>query len=210
MLVFDIETVPFKSDTYSETQLEYIQKKLTLNLSRDSKLDPTKEENTIKGTDPYLAAIVCIGLYYPKTGERIALINESERSILESFWTQIAQFNGIFISFNGIKFDVPFIIKRSIVHGLVPTNTSFLTYTKYNPYPPHFDVYLQLGGRERSISLKQACDMYTVPSPKNGSVSAETVADAFYAGRIQEIAEYCIRDLESTYLLYKKLRPFIA
>lgn len=209
MIVFDIETVPLKPEEYTPTQTEYIHKKLLQLQQRNPQADLIKEENTLKGTDPYLAKIVCIGLYYPKTGERIALTNESERIILESFWTQVAGFNGIFISFNGIRFDVPFIIRRSMVYDIAPTNQSFLNYTKYNPFPPHFDVFLALGGRDRPIALKQACDMYNIPSPKNGSVSSETVAEAYYEGRVQEIAEYCVRDLESTYLLYKKLRPYV-
>jgi hypothetical protein len=208
LLVFDIETVPKKPEEYSETQLELIARRLKNALQRDPMIDPIKEEGKIKGTDPYLSKVVCIGLYYPQSGQRLAFTNESEKVVLQSFWDKIKGYNGIFISFNGIRFDVPYIIKRSIYHGINPTNLSFLQHLKYNAYPPHYDVMIQLCGRETPYSLKQCCDFYDIPSPKEGAVTASNVADAYYDGRIDEIAEYCLRDLESTYKLYEKVRLF--
>ncbi len=207
-LVFDIETVPFKPEEYSDTQKELVQKRLKTALSRNPDLDPIAEEGKIKGTDPYLAKIVCIGLYYPRTGQRLALTNESEKVILDSFWDQIKGYNGVYISYNGIRFDVPFIIKRSIYHGVKATNMSFLQHLKYNAYPPHYDVMLQLCGRETPYSLKQACDFFGIPSPKEGALHASNVAEAYYEGRIKEIAEYCLRDLEGTYQLYDRVRLY--
>jgi 3'-5' exonuclease len=219
LLVFDIETVPFKDEEYSTTQKDLIAKRLATVARRlvppgyvgvvpKEMFDPLAEEGKIKGTDPYLSKVVCIGLYYPRTGQRLAFTNESEKVILESFWDQIKDFRGVYISFNGIRFDVPYIIKRSIHHGLKPTNLSFLQHLKYNAYPPHYDVMLQLCGRETPYSLKQCCDFFDIPSPKEGAVTASNVAEAYYSGRISEIAEYCLRDLESTYKLYDKVRLY--
>ena len=218
-LVFDIETVPLRSEEYSNTQNELVQRRLATVAQRKvpagyvgvvpkTMFDYEAEEDKIKGTDPYLAKIVCIGLYYPRTGQRLALTNESEKVILDSFWDQIKGYTGVFISYNGIRFDVPFIIKRSIYHGVKATNMSFLQHLKYNAYPPHYDVMLQLCGRETPYSLKQACDFFGIPSPKEGTVHAANVAEAYYEGRIQEIAEYCLRDLEGTYQLYDKVRLY--
>ena len=153
MLVFDIETVPINEENLSVTQKSFIQKKLKFAQTRNPSLDVKAEESKIRGTDPYLARIVCIGIYYPLNGSRLSLTNESEKAILESFWGQLAGYSGVYISFNGVRFDVPFINKRSMIHGLKPSNLSFLQHTKYNPYPHHFDVMLQLG-REHGYSLK--------------------------------------------------------
>lgn len=210
MLVFDIETVPFKDEDYSDTQKEYIQRKLNSLLVRNPTADIKAETGKIKGTDPYLSRVVCIGLYYPITGVRKALTNDAdEREILESFWKEITGYSGLFISYNGVRFDVPYIIKRSMKYGLKPTNTSFLFYTKFDPMPPHFDAMLQLCGRDGSYSLKQACDFFGIPSPKDGAVTSSNVAEAFYGGRIKEVAEYCLRDLDSTYQLYQKVKVYI-
>lgn len=209
-LVFDIETVPFKDEEYSEAQNELIQRKLNTVLLRNPTADIKAETGKIKGTDPYLSRVVCIGLYYPATDLRISLTNDADESeILKSFWAQLAGYSGLFISYNGVRFDVPYIVKRSMKYGIKPTNTSFLYYTKFDPMPPHFDAMLQLCGRDGSYSLKQACDFFGIPSPKDGAVTSSSVGDAFYAGRINEIAEYCLRDLESTYLLYQKVKNYI-
>lgn len=217
LLVFDIETVPKRDEEYSVTQKELIARRLEQAMKRlgpvpAEELEKVRaaEEGKIKGTDPYLAKIVCIGLYYPQSGQKLALINEDEAAILNSFWIQIQGYSGIFISFNGIRFDVPFILKRSMFHGIRPTNMSFLQHTKYNAYPPHFDTMLQLCGRETPYSLKQACDFFGIPSPKEGAVSASNVAEAYYSGRIKDIADYCLRDLDSTYKLYEKVRHYIG
>lgn len=207
LLVFDIETVPLEEGNYSATQLNFIQKKLKSAQLRNPNLDIATETSKICGTDPYLASIVCIGLFYPLNGQSIALTNVSEKAILESFWDQLKKYSGIFISFNGVRFDVPFILKRSLHHGVKPSNMTFLQHTKYNTYPPHYDVMLQMG-RENIYSLKEACDFFGVPSSKEGEVKAESVAQAYKEGRINEIAEYCLRDLNSTYLLYDKLRSY--
>lgn len=207
VLVLDIETVPLEESTYTDTQKDFIKKKLKAALARNPDIDVVQEDGKIRGTDPYLSRIVCIGIYYPLTGQSIALTNDSEKVILESFWEQIKGYNGIYITFNGVQFDVPFIIKRSIVYGLKPSNLSFIQHTKFNAYPPHFDVMLQ-NGRYNGYSLKETCDFFGVPSPKEGSVSSSSVAQAYREGRIQEIADYCLRDLDSTYLLYQKIKLF--
>jgi 3'-5' exonuclease len=209
LIVFDIETVPLEEATLSKNQLGYIQKKLDSAKLRNPALDEAAERSKIRGTDAYLSRIVCIGLYYPQTGQQIALTNESEKAILESFWAAIGRDNGLYISYNGIRFDVPFILKRSIVHGINPTSNAFLQYTKYNPCPPHFDVMVQIGGRDSNYALKEMCDLFSVPSPKEGAVTGESVAQAYKEGRITEIAEYCLRDVVSTYQLYTKIKPFV-
>lgn len=210
MIVFDIETIPLEMESYSQAQIAYIKKKLDAALRRDPTIDLAQKQDELRGTDPYLARIVCIGLYYPKLGKSLALTNEDEKVILESFWNTISGFNGIFISYNGIKFDVPFIIRRSLHHGIRPTNFSFLQHTKYDAFPPHFDVLLQIsGGREQFYSLHEACDFFGVPSPKEGGIVASQVAAAYKEGRIQEIADYCLRDLVSTYKVFEKVRPFV-
>lgn len=209
MLVFDIETVPFKEEEYSDTQKEYIQRKLNSLLARNPTADIKAETGKIKGTDAYLSRVVCIGLYYPLTDTRVAITNDDEKKLLETFWEHLAKYNGLFISYNGVRFDVPYIIKRSMKYGIKPTNNAFLMHTKFDPMPPHADVMLMIGGREGSYSLKQSCDFFGVPSPKEGAVTSSSVADAFYDGRIQEIAEYCLRDLESTYQLFQKAKVYI-
>jgi hypothetical protein len=210
MIVFDLECAPIRDEELTEIQKKYIQKKVLTAVKRDPDVDQLAKERELRGTDPFLSRIVCIGLFYPKTGQTLALTNDDEKLILESFWQNISSFRGTFISYNGIKFDVPYIIRRSIHHGIKPTNHIFLQHTKFNPMPAHFDVMIQISaGKEQFYSLHEACEFFGVDSSKLGGIVAAEVGDAYYAGRIQEIADYCLRDLQATYQLYEKVKVFI-
>lgn len=218
LLVFDIETIPFEDNVYTDDQLELIRKRLDRSgrgfqtpngvVTEDEAKRVLNEVKKIKALDAFLSRVICIGMYFPLSGQKYAITDPNEKIILQKFWADIKDFQGHFISFNGVKFDVPYILKRSMVHGILPTNKSFLSYTKYDPFPPHFDVMLQIPGRESFIGLKATCDALGVPSPKEGAIRAENVAEAYAQGRIQEIAEYCLRDIQSTYEIYKKVKNY--
>jgi predicted PolB exonuclease-like 3'-5' exonuclease len=210
MLCFDIETIPIDDADLSEQQKEYIAKKLTQAIKRDPTTDSAAKEGEIRGTDPYLARIICIGMFWPTRNKAMSLTNDDEKQILISFWDLI-QGEDCFIGYNTLKFDIPFIIRRSMHYGIMPTNRLFLQYTKYDPTPIHYDMLLVIsGGRENYYSLHQACDFFGIPSPKTGGIVASQVADFYKAGRIAEIADYCLRDVQSTYKLFEAARPFYA
>lgn len=208
-IAFDIETIPLQEGEYPESLNDVIKRKLEKSLKNNPDLDPLKEKKKIMATDPFLGRIVCIGLYYLETGVSIAISDPSEKVILEKWWKTIATHSGLFISFNGIRFDVPYIIRRSMVHKIKPTNGAFLSYTKYDPNPPHFDVMIQMSGRDGFISLHNACDMFGIDSPKDGAIKAENVEQAYKDGRIKEIAEYCLRDVVATAKVYEHVKHYI-
>lgn len=204
-ITFDIETVPQRS-ALSEIQAEELQKRLSSFLDRNPDRDEEDAKSLLMGTSPYFGEIVCIGVHKKTatTDRTISLIGD-EKDILIRFWDIIANFKGVFVSFNGKKFDVPFIIKRSIVHGVESTNKKF-----HDTYPfknfPHYDVWQALvENRGEAVSLRLACDVFGVPSPKEEGIKASEVAQAYEDGRIQEISDYCIRDVVATYKVYKKI-----
>jgi predicted PolB exonuclease-like 3'-5' exonuclease len=59
------------------------------------------------------------------------------------------------------------------------------------------------------VSLDLACDLFSIPSPKTGEVKAEDVEEYYHAGKIDAIAEYCLKDVDTTYEVYKKLTQYI-
>jgi predicted PolB exonuclease-like 3'-5' exonuclease len=211
-LVFDIETTPIKDmETW---QNEYLEKKFrkVYKVERDL-LEPnhTQEYKKLAALDPLTARIVTIGLFYPESNTVNILMDDDEKKMLVDFWSIIATHKGPFISYNGIKFDVPFIIKRSLLYDLYPTNRDFLKFSAYNPLPEHYDLMLILASgkdRENFISLETACNFLGVPSPKNGALKADGVADAFLNKEFDKIKEYCEKDLRATALLYKKIEKF--
>ena len=209
--VFDIETIPLEVGQYSPVLEELIEKKLVRALKADpTVIDPISERRKIMATDPLLGRIVCIGVYLPHKDEKIAIVDSSEKVILQKFWKLLSTFSGLFIGFNTVRFDVPFILKRSLIHGVKPTNGLFLQYTRFDPNPPHFDVMLQMSGRDGFVSLKYACAALGISSSKDGKVQAAGVEQAYKEGRINEIAEYCLDDCRATHQLYERLIDYIA
>ncbi len=210
LVVLDIETIPLDEKALTPALRELLKQKLDKALKQNPDVDPENEKRKIMSTNPLLGRIVCDCLYMPYDDKELALYDSSEKVLLERFWRAIAPMNGLFVGFNHIRFDVPFIIKRSMINGVKPTNGLFLQYTKYDPYPPHFDVMINFSGRENYISLRQACELFNVPSPKEGAIKAEDVAEAYAEGRIKEIADYCMRDVKATYAIYQKIKEYIV
>lgn len=214
-LTFDIETIPQQTiiTTYQKEAIE----KQTLAIAKRDGWDPLiipddeikKIREMVMATNPYFGEIICIGMHHNMgAGSSIALTG-SEESILQNFWDKIKSFNGTFVSFNGLEFDVPFIIKRSMKHKILPTNNNFLDQRRYSKWP-HFDVKAILGNWNTFMggSLKLVCEIYGIASPKEGEVHADNVYAAYKNNNINEIAEYCKRDIIATYELYKLLNKY--
>lgn len=215
IISFDIETIPQRAPLTTSQQEEY-DKRLKAYLKRNFPNNDYTEENVnaarglVMATTPYLGEIVCIGLYR-NTGtaeEAIALVGD-EKEMLERFWKNIANFKGVFISFNGLDFDVPFIVKRSMFHKIKITNNNFVDLKRFSRWP-HFDVKYIIGDFDKyaSGSLKLICDFLGVPSPKEGEIKADKVEEAFFAGKVNEIGEYCLRDVQATYLCYNVIKDY--
>lgn len=209
-LVFDIETIPQQPGEFPEELEDLVTRKLERTLKSNPNADVDSERRKIMATDPFLGRIICIGLYLPGSDTKISLTNDNEKELLTRFWKGIADFNGLFVSFNGVRFDCPYIVRRSIVNRVAPTNSSFLQFNRYDPYPPHFDVMLQMSGRDGFLSLKNACAILGVASPKDGEIKADGVEKAWKEGRIKEIAEYCLRDVIATHKVFEIIYPYIG
>jgi len=213
LLIFDIETIP-QQEKLSETQERVLDKKIKASLKTD---DPSPEayasqKDLIMGTNPYFGEIVCIGVKKVlRTGEFDArTLIGPETDILNKWWEIVRKHNGRFVHFNGLKFDVPWIIKRSMKHNIRPTNKEFLELRRFIKYP-HFDVQMIMADWDRyaSATLDLTCDFLNIPSPKEGEVKADEVAQAFKDGRIKEIAEYCLRDVDATHKVYNILQSYV-
>jgi len=211
-LSFDIETIPQELDELSSIQMEELEKKVSRAVDKGDSTPREELVNRICSTSPYLGKIVCIGLFMEEEGETESLsLIGSEKEILERFWKIVGRFDGLFISYNGREFDVPFIVKRSMHYNMSVTNFNFLKTKRFSSFP-HFDVKDMISDWNSfsAPTLKLACDLLGVPSPKEGEVKAENVYAAFKEGRIQEIADYCVRDVVSTFKCYERILPFMV
>lgn len=209
-LSFDIETIPQRAP-FSIIQEEEFSRKLETYLSKRSEEDVEEAQRLLMGTSPYYGEIICIGLGYENGDGEFktrSLIGE-EPLILTNFWNLISKFTGTFVSYNGLEFDVPFILARSMKHNIKVTNKNFIDTRRFQKYP-HFDVKQVMSDwdRFRSCTLRLACDHLGIPSPKENDIKAKDVAKAFAEGRIEEIQEYCLRDVKATLQIFKIVKNY--
>lgn len=217
IIAFDIETIPQQTPLASWQEEEF-NKKYPLKLKQrcGDKPEYTPEElKSVRGltmaTNFFLGEIVTIGLYRNNglgNQGHIALVG-TEKEILEKFWKNLSSFNGLFVSFNGIAFDVPFIVKRSLYHKIKPTNNNFLDLKRFSRYP-HFDVKAVFGDFDNYATgtLSQICEFLGVESPKEGDIKADGVEQAYLDGKVNLIADYCVRDVVATYKCYEVLKDY--
>ncbi len=84
--------------------------------------DELYEKSSFDGT---FSKIVCIGLleFTDNLEPRgaISWYGGNEQALLRAFWSHLAQSRpSLFITHNGLNFDLPFIKKRSIIHQVKP------------------------------------------------------------------------------------------
>jgi len=202
-LTFDVETVPQQSDL-SEIQVEELEKRMNSYLSRNPDADEDEAKNLIMSTNPYFGELVCIGLKSScRTQSKTKALIGSEKDILTEFWTILKEFRGIFVSFGGLNFDVPFILKRSMKHLISPTNKNFLDTRRFQKFP-HFDVGAIISDYNHyaRATLRLVCEQLGIPSPKEEGICGKDVAAAFLRGEIDKIAKYCLRDVDATHACY--------
>jgi DNA polymerase elongation subunit (family B) len=165
------------------------------------------------------ASVVTIGLYSPETGraamlyddrhglldtieapprvDQVKLVGADERALLREFWGMVKEF-GTIVSYNGRGFDVPFLLQRSLIHGVDVSRN--LMPPRFSSMREHMDLaeLLSQFRATRPYGLEAWSQALGIQSPKEGEVKGAGVSAAFRAGRIQEIVEYCLRDVVAT------------
>jgi len=231
-LVFDIETVGESWDSLDETTRE--------NLSwwiRESARDREAYEYEMKelkegmGLSPLTGYIVAIGVYdtekekgavyFCAPGQKLKESEEDgisykpmgEKEMLEQFW-KVANVCSEFISFNGRSFDAPFILIRSMVHGVKPTKDLMSNrYLSLQRGATHIDLMDQLtfygAARFRGKSLHLFCRALGIESPKGKGVTGDDVAALYANGKYLDIARYNAGDLRATAALYDRWKEVV-
>ena len=129
------------------------------------------------------------------------LFHLDEVKTLRCFWNFIGGVNesrDLFIGHNILDFDLPFLIKRSIINRVKPPRISFRRYRN----SPIYDTMWEWSLWAHRIKLDEVADAIGVQSSKDGSIDGSQIYDYFCAGRHEEIALYCMRDVECTREIY--------
>jgi len=224
-LVFDIETSALPLETFDQVQQEYLFREANKIPDEAQRAIRQGEILQLFNIWPLTARVVCIAMlnvdtsrgqvlfiaedYEAEPGENkqvkfIPCVDEAE--LLTSFWEVARHYEGV-VTFNGRGFDVPFIYLRSALLNTPISRKDWLGYRFQTE--PHCDLADQLtfysGGREgagRRFNLDFYCKVFGIESPKSHGVTGMDVNRLLAEGRYHEIAEYCLRDVQATMLLY--------
>jgi Predicted 3'-5' exonuclease related to the exonuclease domain of PolB len=162
--------------------------------------------------------LLCIGLIVEEGGQilhrgilgrdrRTMSFHMDERRTLHGLWRLFESFDirrDLVIGFNCFDFDLAFLYKRSTICRVRPAVV--LSFARYRS-APIFDVMKEW---ERwswnRISLHDLALSLNLKSSKDDGICGANVYDNFCAGRHEEIADYCMRDVELTKRIYSLMQ----
>ena len=232
ILIFDIETVGEDFEDLDQTT----QDSLTHWIRSESF---NREEFEIRlqdlkngmGFSPLTGQIIALGVYdcdrnkgvtYFQSPERkteefqsddVIFKPATEKEMLEHFWNGIKKYN-VFVTFNGRRFDVPFILIRSLANKVKPTKDllSHRYLRSQMASAKHIDLLDQLsfyGALRKKGNLHLWSRLLGIDSPKSHGITGEDVTQLFLDGEYEEIAKYNAHDLRATKELYKYWQDYL-
>lgn len=144
---------------------------------------------------------------------RISLSSYSaydEKELLKAFAEDInkvynARPNTRLVGFNNIGFDSPFLVKRMILNGIRPNG--LIDEGGAKPWEVKSVDLAQVwkGNAFYMDSLAAVAAAFGLPTPKDALDGSE-VSTAFYENRLSEIVDYCMKDVETTIRLFRKMK----
>jgi DNA polymerase elongation subunit (family B) len=156
--------------------------------------------------DGTFSKIVCIGLLefsdQMEARSAVAWYGSNEKELLRQFWLRIAQDRPtLFITHNGLGFDLPFIKKRSMIHQIKPSYDINLAKFRTEPVYDTMAIWSNWDTRGwvKLDVLARALNVET----KSGSGSQ--VAEMWEKGQGLELARYCLQDTYVTYACYCRM-----
>jgi DNA polymerase elongation subunit (family B) len=153
------------------------------------KEDEMYERSSFDGT---YSRIVCIGmLIFSESMEpqgAVSWYGANEADLLRQYWARIKELRpSLFITHNGLGFDLPFIKKRSIIQRVKPSME--ISLAKFRSEP----VYDTMAIWSNWVQVET----------KSGS--GKQVAEMWAAKQGKAIAEYCLQDTYVTYACYRRM-----
>ena len=167
------------------------------------KEDEKYEQSAFDGT---FSRIVCIGLLVFSDAMEyhgaVSWYGTHEQELLRRFWARLGELRpSLFITHNGLGFDLPFLKKRSIIHHVKPSMEISLARFRTEPVYDTMAIWSNWDTRGwvKLDVLARALQVET----KSGS--GKQVAEMWAQRRRREIAEYCLRDTYVTYACYQRM-----
>ncbi len=134
-----------------------------------------------------------------------ARFDGDEKDMLEEFWRMLGANAARVVTYNGRMFDGPFLMLRSAMLGVTPSmNLAGYRYA-VNPHCDLAEILNFHGAVRENFSLDYWCRRFDITSPKEEGVEGSMVQEYYDRGRLEEIVEYCARDVVATGALYEQL-----
>jgi len=215
VIAFDIETCPQPETSFSAAQQARFDKAFRRRRSKEALSESLEETKAaVRALSPYLGWICCISLCYyveganaPRSPFSYSCPNRTEEEeMLRSFWADVGALhdNLTWVSFNGKRFDSPYIRLRSLACGVEPTRDGLLNTHKWRD-EPHTDLWRYADG----AGLADYCDLLGVASPK-GEMDGSDVWPAVQNARLSDVVKYCEKDALATLRCYLQSRHTFA
>ncbi|AJF62863.1 MAG: DNA polymerase III epsilon subunit-like protein 3'-5' exonuclease [archaeon GW2011_AR20] len=189
-LFLDIETVPL------EINDEFIMRYLM-----DKKLT-----DAARSLNPHYSRIIVIGLKY---NNEVRLLTGDEKEILTQFWDFMKTNNSVIVTHNGYKFDIPFIIIRSMINNLRVSkeiNLNHWNMLKSN----HLDTMIIFSQNVfTNPNLKVLAKLNNIEFIDEG-ITGKDVERLWKENNLEKIKEHCKNDIETLEKLFNsKCRGYI-
>jgi hypothetical protein len=213
---FDIEVAGFPWDDVDEATRGYL-----LNRERDpAERDGVPERLALF---PGLGKIIAIGMWLveedrgmillegdsepERTWEKVPgskIFRGTEKEILTKFWELVQKRGSRLVSYNGRGYDGPMLSIRSAQLGISPSRQLVGYRYDLTVHCDLMEIFSFQGAVRGRFSLDYWCRRFDVESPKGG-IDGSQVGRAYRDGRIDDIGEYCLRDVRATAELYRKV-----
>ena len=165
--------------------------------------DELYEKSSFDGT---YSRIICIGLIVLtdtlEAHGAVSWYGGNEKELLRQFWARLGQIRPVlYVTHNGLGFDLPFLKKRSMIHQVKPTIDIPLTKFRTDPVYDTMAVWSNWDTRGwvKLDVLARALNVET----KSGS--GKQVAEMWARGQGKDIADYCLQDTYVTYACYCRM-----
>ncbi len=203
-VVLDIETVQAPKEEWARLAgVDLMEGADLLSAGEAAQQDKDYDKSSFDGT---FSRIVCIGLLaFSDSMEpqgATAWYGGGEKELLRRFWEWIGTNRpSLYITHNGLGFDLPFLKKRSVIHQVRPPVEINLAKFRTEPVYDTLAIWSNWDSRGwvKLDVLARALGVET----KSGS--GKQVAEMWQAGRGKDIAEYCLQDCYVTYACYSKM-----
>ena len=217
-LYFDIETIPAGEESYETLKYLYERK-----VKKAKDKDPEKEvesfEQFVENTalDGSFGRVLCISYAINNNPAHTLCNPEDEKKTLQQFW-HIANEIDLFVGHNIMEFDLRFLLQRSMVLGVKPTWNRFdepgkkpwdmgkmLSFARYRNLPVFDTMQEWSSWGSPKVGLEHVALALGIPTPKGEGIDGSEVYNFYKAGKIKEICDYCVRDVETTRAVYKRI-----